>query len=134
MPTIRPCPRTATVALVIAAREIVAISARRLSRSGERQGHRRTEALDIFGVAARRVLPGALSLPNKSSIIGSCHERSSDCSATPIQAGASPAERVAGQYRAPGEPSTQPLRRRCAALTGAKPAGTTDSPNTAPAA
>src|SRR6266700_2890086 len=131
MPTIRPCPWTATVVLVIAAREIVAISARRLSRSGEWQVHRRIEALDIFGVAARRVLPGALSLPNKSSIIGSCHERSSDCSATPIRAGASPAERVAGHHRAPGEPPTQPLRRCRAALTGPKPAGTTDSPHTA---
>jgi hypothetical protein len=66
MPTIRPCPWTATVVLVIAAREIVAISPRRRSRSGERQVHRRIEALDIFGVAARPVLPGALSLPNKT--------------------------------------------------------------------
>jgi hypothetical protein len=129
-----PSPRSATPALVIAAREIAAISARRLGRSGERQVHRRIEAFDSFGVAARRVLPGALSLPNKGSIIGSCHERSSVCSATPIRAGASPAERVAGHYRASGEQPTQPLRRRCAALTGAKPAGTTDSPNSAPAA
>ena len=47
---------------------------------------------------------------------------------------ASAAERVAGRYRAPGEQSTQPLRRRCSALAGPKPAGTTDSPNSAPAA
>jgi hypothetical protein len=39
----------------------------------------------------------------------------------------SAAERVAGRYRAPGEQSTQPLRRRCHALAGSKPAGTTDS-------
>jgi hypothetical protein len=129
-----PSPSTATPALVIAPREIAAISAHRLSRSGERQVHRRIEAFDSFGVAARRVLPDALSLPNKSSILGSCHERSNDCSATPIRAGASPAERVPGHYRAPSEQSTQPLRRCCAALTGAKPAGTTDSPNSAHAA
>jgi hypothetical protein len=47
---------------------------------------------------------------------------------------ASAAERVAGRYRAPGEQSTQPLRRRCPALAGPKPAGTTDSPNSSPAA
>jgi hypothetical protein len=47
---------------------------------------------------------------------------------------ASAAERVAGRYRAPGEQSTQPLRRHCPALAGPKPAGTTDSPNSAPAA
>jgi hypothetical protein len=125
MPTIRPSPWTATVALVIVPRDIAAISARRLSRSGERQVHRRTEAFDNCGVAARRALPDDLSLPNNSSILGSCHERSSVCSGTPLRAGASPAERVAGHHRAPGEQSTQPLRRCCAALTGAKPAGTT---------
>src|SRR6266542_6741279 len=38
---------------------------------------------------------------------------------------ASAAERVACRYRAPGEQSTQPLRRRCSALAGPKPAGTT---------
>jgi hypothetical protein len=134
MPTIGPCAWTATVALVIAPREIAAIAARRLNRSGERQVHRRTEAFDNCGVAARRVPPDALSLPNKSSIIGSCHERSSIRSGPPIRAGASPAERVAGHHRAPGARPTQPLRRGCAALTGAKPAGTTDTPNSAPAA
>jgi hypothetical protein len=133
MATIRPF-REGNVALVIAPREIAAIPARRLSRSGERQLHRRIEAVDSFGVAARRVFLRALSLSNKSSIIGSCHERGSVCSGTPIRAGARPAERVAGQCRAPGEPSTQPVRRCCSALAGAKPAGTTDSPHSAPAA
>jgi hypothetical protein len=102
--------------------------------SPTRSVHRRIEGFVSVGVAARRVLPGALSWSNKSSIIGSCRERSSVCSGTPIRAGASPAEPVAGQYRAPGEQSTQPLRRCCAALAGAKPAGTTDSRHSAPAA
>ena len=108
--------------------------ARRLSRSGERQLHRRIEAVDSFGVAACRVLLRALSLSNKGSIVGSCDERGSVCSGTPIRAGARPAERVAGQCRAPGEPSTQPVRRCCPALAGAKPAGTTDSPHSPPPA
>jgi hypothetical protein len=85
-------------------------------------------------VAACRVLLRALSLSNNSSIIGSCDERGSVCSRTPIRAGARPAERVAGQCRAPGEQSTQPVRRCCPALAGAKPAGTTDSPHSTPAA
>jgi hypothetical protein len=131
--TIRPV-RDGTVALVIAPREIAAIPARRLSRSGERTLHRRIEAFDSFRVAACRVLPRALSLSNKGSIIGGCHERGSIYGGTPIRAGARPAERVAGQYRAPGEQSTQPVRRCCPALAGAKPAGTTDSPHSAPAA
>jgi hypothetical protein len=84
--------------------------------SPTRSVHRRIEGFVSVGVAARRVLPGALSWSNKSSIIGSCHEPSSVCSGTPIRAGASPAEPVAGQYRAPGEQSTQPLRRCCDAL------------------
>jgi hypothetical protein len=70
MPTIRPF-RDGTVALVIAPREIAAIPARRLSRSGERTLHRRIEAFDSFRVAACRVLPRALPLSNKGSIIGS---------------------------------------------------------------
>jgi hypothetical protein len=49
-------PWTATGALVIAPREIAAIPARRPNRSGERQLRRRIEAVDSFGVAARRVL------------------------------------------------------------------------------
>jgi hypothetical protein len=76
MPTIRPF-RDGNVALVIAPREIAAIPARRLSRSGERTLHRRIEAVDSFGVAACRVLLRALSLSNKGSIMGSCHERGS---------------------------------------------------------
>ena len=102
--------------------------------SPTRSVRRGIEAFDSVGVAARRVLPDALSWSNKSSIIGSGHERSSVCSGTPTRIGARPAERVAGQVRAPGERSTQPLRRRCAALAGAKPARTTDSPHSAPAA
>jgi hypothetical protein len=70
MPTIRPF-REGNVALVIAPREIAAIPARRLSRSGGRKLHRRIEAVDSFGVAAGRVLLRALSLSNNSSIIGS---------------------------------------------------------------
>ena len=58
------------VVLVIAPREIAAIPARRLGRSGERTLHRRIEAVDSFGVAACRVLLPALSLSNNSSIIG----------------------------------------------------------------
>jgi hypothetical protein len=133
MATIRPF-RDCNVALVIAPREIAAITARRLSRSGERTLHRRIEAVDSLRVAACRVLLRAVPLSNKCSIIGSCHERGSICGGTPIRAGARPAERVAGQCRAPGEPSTQPVRRCCPALAGAKPAGTTDSPHSAPAA
>src|SRR5439155_16449175 len=52
MPTIRPF-REGNVALVIAPREIAAIPARRLSRSGERTLHRRIEAFDTS--AWRRV-------------------------------------------------------------------------------
>jgi hypothetical protein len=134
MPTIRPFRGRQRGARHRRAAEIAAIPARQLSRSGERQLHRRIEAVDSFRVAACRVRLRAYRCRTTVRSSGSCHERGSVCSGMPIRAGARPAERVAGQCRAPGEQSTQPVRRCCSALAGAKPAGTTDSPHSAPAA